>query len=86
MKYVRTTIVLPEDDVKMIKILAATHNITMSEVIRKSVQEAEQILKKRKSVKKTGWWSVVGSLDLGGKEPPSREELYDRYFKEKSSR
>lgn len=86
MKYLRTTIVLPEEDIKMIKILAATHKLTMSEVIQKSIQEADQIIRRKKSVKKSGWWNVVGSLDLGGKEPPSREELYDRYYKEKNSR
>ena len=63
MKQVRTTVVLPEEDVRKIKILKKDKNVKHS--------------------KKAGWWSVVGSLNLGGREPPRRQELYDRYLDEK---
>ncbi len=89
MKYVRTTIVLPEEDVKMIKILAAVHNLTMSQVIQKSIRNAKTTLDKLEVSKKTKRGSILlklaGSLNLGGKEPPTRQEMYDRYLREKIS-
>lgn len=87
MKYVRTTVVLPEEDVRMIKILAAKNNLTMSQVIQKSVRHsALNLSKKMNTNKKSGWRAFAGSLNLGGKEPPTRAELYEKYFSEKSSR
>ena len=88
MANLRTTIVLPEEDVKYIKVLAATHGLTMSEVIRKSVKSTGYLLEEKPKTekKKVGWRSVVGSLDLGGKEPPSRRQIYDKYLEEKLSR
>ncbi len=87
MKQIRTTIVLPEEDIKRIKILAATHNLTMSEVIRRSVRHsANSFTHKKNTNKKSGWRALAGSLDLGGKEPSTRTELYDRYLSEKFSR
>lgn len=87
MKYVRTTIVLPEEDVKMIKILAAKNNLTMSQVIQKSVRHSASILPNKKNTnKESGWRALAGSLNLGGKEPPTRTELYDRYLSEKFPR
>lgn len=86
MKKVRTTIVLPEEDVRLIKILAANHGLTMSEVVGRSVRTADLTPKKGKGKILSGWRAVAGSLHLGGKEPPTRQEIYDRYFKEKFSR
>lgn len=88
MKKVRTTIVLPEEDVRLIKILAANHGLTMSEVVQQSVRNAsrKKVLAQDKKARISGFLKLAGSLDLGGKEPPTREELYDRYFKEKSAR
>lgn len=88
MKRVRTTIVLPEEDVRLIKILAANYGLTMSEVVQQSVRTADLTPKKNKTSlllrnKKEleGWRAVAGSLHLGGKEPPTRQEIYDRYLK-----
>ena len=88
MAKVRTTIVLPEEDVRQIKILAATFGLSMSEVIQKSIHRVGDLLdeKPKANKKKVGWRAVAGSLNLGGKEPPSRQEMYDRYLKEKFSR
>lgn len=85
MKKVRTTIVLPEEDLRLVKILAANNGLSMSEVFHQSLHNIS--LKPKKSVKeKSGWRAFAGSLNLGGKEPPTREQLYDDYFKEKNSR
>ena len=88
MAKIRTTIVLPEEDVRLIKVLAATHGLTMSQVVQKSVRSAGNLSeeKLRTKKKRLGWRAVAGSLNLGGKEPPSRQEMYDRYLKEKFSR
>lgn len=89
MKRVRTTIILPEEDIRLIKILAANLRLTMSEVVQQSIHSADLGLKRDKNSKKKkleGWRAVAGSLNLGGKEPPTRQELYDRYLKEKFSR
>lgn len=89
MKRVRTTIVLPEEDVRLIKILAANYGLTMSEVVQQGIRQVSRSRKKlsqSKKAKMSGFLKLAGSLDLGGKEPPTREELYDRYFKEKSAR
>lgn len=83
MSRVRTTIVLPEEDIRLIKMLAAAQGITMSDVIQHGIRAMPPRIKKKR---KGGWRAVVGSLNLGGKEPPSRQELYDRYLKEKLSR
>lgn len=81
MAKLRTTIVLPEEDIKLIKILAATEGVTMSKIVSRSVR----MLRRSGIPKKGGWRSVVGTLNLGGKEPPSRSKIYDRYLKEKFS-
>jgi len=89
MANLRTTIVLPEEDVKYIKVLAATHGLTMSEVIRKSVKLTGGVLEKRTKTqnKDVGWRSVVGSLNLGGKEPyKKRSDLYEKHLRRKFSR
>ena len=88
MAKVRTTIVLPEEDVRLIKVLAATHGLTMSEVVQEGIKKikSEPFDKNKLLRKKKGWWKVVGSLNLGGKEPPTRQEMYDRYLREKFSR
>ena len=88
MTKIRTTIVLPEEDVRLIKMLAAAYGLTMSEVIQEGVKKIkhEPLTQKKTSEKKRGWWKVIGSLDLGGKEPPKRQEMYDRYLREKLSR
>lgn len=85
MRKVRTTIVLPEEDLRLVKMLAASNGLTMSEVIRQSLHNVN--LKTSKAAEdKGGWRAVAGSLNLGGKEPPGRQEIYDRYLKEKFSR
>ena len=86
MAKVRTTIVLPEEDVRLIKMLAAIHGLTMSDVIQEGLRRIGNDPLVKKSKKKKGWWKVIGSLNLGGKEPPSRQEIYDRYLREKLSR
>ena len=88
MKRVRTTIILPEEDVRLIKILAANLGLTMSEVVQQSVRQASRnkVLAKDKKAGVSRFLKLAGSLNLGGKEPSTREELYDRYFKEKSAR
>lgn len=85
MKKVRTTIVLPEEDVRLIKILAANQGISMSEVVQQGVRQINLAPKKPRK-RAGGWRAFAGSLDLGGKEPPTRQEMYDRYLKEKLSR
>ena len=88
MAKIRTTIVLPEEDVKLIKVLAITWGLTMSEVVQQGIRKirTDKIVRPGRSQAKKGWWKVMGSLDLKGKEPPSREEIYGRYLKEKVSR
>lgn len=87
MAKVRTTVVLPEEDVRLIKLLAASYGLTMSEIIQEGVRRIKgESLKKESPKKKKGWWKVIGSFDLGGKEPPSRKEVYDRYLRKKLSR
>ncbi|OGM14618.1 hypothetical protein A3E44_04000 [Candidatus Woesebacteria bacterium RIFCSPHIGHO2_12_FULL_41_24] len=87
MANLRTTIVLPEEDVKYIKVLAATYGLTMSQVIQKSIRRAGDVLDEKPSTKQktSGWRSVAGSLRLGGKEPSSRQEMYDEHIKRKLS-
>jgi len=82
MKKIRTTIVLPETDLRLIKMQAVLKGTTMSQVIQDSVRQA--VSSPLKSQNK-GWKSVVGTLDLGAKAPSSRQKLYDKYLKQKFS-
>lgn len=89
MAKVRTTIVLPEEDVRHIKMLAATYGLTMSEVVQESVRGVGDLLDKKSKdkEKKTGWRAVAGSLHLGGKEPyKRRSDLYEEHLRRKFSR
>jgi hypothetical protein len=86
MKKIRTTIVLPEEDVKLIKMLAASNGLTMSEVVQRRIHQTDLQTGKAGRKKVGGWRALAGSLNLGGKEPPTREQLYDDYFREKNSR
>lgn len=89
MKKVRTTIVLPEEDIRLIKIMAANYGLTMSEVVQEGVRQISsnsKVLSKNKKSKISNFLKLAGSMNFGGKEPPTRQELYDRYLKEKFSR
>ncbi len=77
---IRTTVTLPEILIEEAKYYALTQKTSLSQLVRESLAEKikSSLVKKPKSI-----LGVAGSLDLKGKKPPKRSELYARHLKQK---
>jgi len=80
---VRTTIILPEETLEMAKLQAVLEKTTLSELIRRKIEEEEgpTIKKVKKRIHMR-----LGSLSLGVKSPLRREEMYEDYLRRKIRR
>lgn len=76
----RTTIVLPQDLLDQVKIYALSNKTNVSRLIRDCLNE--KIRGKRLGRTKS-LLELAGKLDLKGKEPPTRKEIYKIYVKKK---
>ncbi|MEK7622980.1 MAG: DUF6364 family protein [Patescibacteria group bacterium] len=76
----RTTITLPESLLEQAKYYAVANKTTVSRLIKEglAIKIKAKINNKPKSI-----LTLAGSINLGGKEPPTRNELYDSYLKQK---
>lgn len=80
---VRTTITLPEEILHRAKLQAVLEKTTLSELIRRRIEEDKegptvQKIKKRMHMK-------LGSLSLGVNSTFRREEMYEDYIRHKIS-
>ncbi|MDZ7587343.1 MAG: DUF6364 family protein [Patescibacteria group bacterium] len=77
---IRTTITLPEPLLEQAKYYAVINKTNLSQLIRESLTTKirAKINNKPKSL-----LTLAGSLNLGGKEPPTRNELYESDLKQK---
>ncbi len=78
----RTTITLPDSLLEQAKYYAIANKTTVSQLIQEGL--ATKIKAKIKNKPKS-ILTLAGSLDLGSKEPPTRNEIYDSYLKQKIS-
>lgn len=76
----RTTITLPEPLLEQAKYYALANKTTLSQLIREGLTTK---IKAKINNKPKSLLTLAGSLNLGGKEPPSRNELYDSCLKQK---
>lgn len=76
----RTTVTLPEPLLEQAKYYALANKTTLSQLIREGLTTK---IKAKINNKPKSLLTLAGSLNLGGKEPPSRNELYDSYLKQK---
>ena len=80
MAKVRTTIVLPEEDIKLIKMLALSRGITMSEVILESVRMRIGQKPRSKADPKRVFGSIARPKGFKGIYK-KRSELYEERLK-----
>ncbi len=76
----RTTVTLPEPLLEQAKYYAFANKTTLSQLIRESLTTK---IKAKINNKPKSLLALAGSLNLNGKEPPARNELYDSYLKQK---
>lgn len=76
----RTTITVPESLWQETKYWALAKNKTVSALIRECLEEK---MGKKIGGDKLSILDVAGSLNLGGKNPPSRSELYAKHIRNK---
>ena len=79
----RTTIVLPQDLLYQAKIYALGNKTNVSWLIRDCLSER---IKAKRSGKTKSILELAGSLNLKGKKPPARSEIYEGYLKNKIGR
>ncbi|OGG03086.1 hypothetical protein A2W14_05275 [Candidatus Gottesmanbacteria bacterium RBG_16_37_8] len=83
-KAIKTTIMLPEDELLRAKMAALQENITLSEIIRDAlVQRTPRKTETRK--KKKDPMRLAGVFKLGVKKGDTfrRKDMYDQYLKRK---
>lgn len=74
---IRTTVTLPEALIKEAKYYAVTYKTNLSQLIRESLAER---IKSRLKTKSSSLSSLAGTLDLKGKQPPIRSNLYKKHI------
>jgi len=84
-KVVRTTFTAPEDFLMMAKYYALSKKKSLSELIRESLIESMKIVYPQAKKKQVSMLDLAGMYSLGGKKPPSRNELYEENLKKKIS-
>ena len=85
-KKVRTTIVLPEDDIRLIKIMAINQGLTMSEFISQKIRGGAVDKKEDAKNEEKEGLALAGSLSLGGREPyKKRTDIYEQHLRRKIS-
>ncbi len=74
----RTTIVLHQDLLEEAKLYALSNKTTVSQLLRECLIDKirGRRLKKKKSI-----LELAGRLNLGGKEPPKRNKIYEGHIK-----
>ena len=78
---IRTCITLPEPLWQQARLYAAAKKTTLSYLIKEGLQH--RIKGNYKGSKKHSFLELAGSLDLKGKEPPTRAESYEEHLKHK---
>ena len=80
---IRTTITLSEQLFQQARYYAVSQKITVSQLMREGLKI--RIQKKQPIVdsSKKSFLELAGSLDLKGKAPPIRSELYEKHIKHK---
>lgn len=80
----RTTITIPIPLWQAVRYAAVAKNTSVSALIRESLEE--KIGKKSVDRRSSSLLSLAGRLKLGGKLPPTRRALYDKYLSRKMGR
>lgn len=80
----RTTITIPIPLWQAVRYAAISRNTSVSALVRESL--AEKIGTQPADRKPRPFLSLTGRLKLGGKLPPTRNTLYDKYFSRKMGR
>ncbi|MCL4390111.1 hypothetical protein M1345_01830 [Patescibacteria group bacterium] len=72
---VRTTITMPQDLYETLRLEAFQQRTSFSGIVQKKLGGTRP--------KASKLMDLAGKYNLGGKNPPSREELYDSYLRRK---
>lgn len=80
----RTTITIPTQLWQAVRYAAVARNTSVSALVRESL--AEKIGAQPADRKPRPLLSLTGRLKLGGKLPPTRHALYDKYLSRKMGR
>ena len=76
----RTTVTLPDYLIEEAKYYAVSHKTNLSQLVRESLADRIQL---NSSSSRNSILKLAGSLNLGGTQPPSRSELYEKHLKQK---
>ena len=79
--YRRTTVNVPAQLLKDAQLYGIEYNITFTDLVIESL--SEKIKQPPQPKSKKSLLDLAGTLNLGGKEPPTRQEMYDQYIDEK---